>query len=113
MQSNTPAPQEPTLAQKQAQLAENLAKIGRAQARRHAKAAPPPPSKAVTLEDHILEATDDILRVSAGLQSFLTLLDLQQLGEVGIAHIAARQELREMIGGLGIPEPGAVENRAA
>jgi len=33
----------------------------------------------------------------------LTLLDLQQLGEVGIAHITARQELREMIGGLGIP----------
>ena len=43
----------------------------------------------------------------------LTLLDLQQLGEVGIAHIAARQELREMIGGLGVPEPGAVENQAA
>ncbi|WP_439669925.1 DUF1484 family protein [Cupriavidus necator] len=40
MQSNTPAPQEPTLAQKQAQLAENLAKIDRAQARHHAK--PPP-----------------------------------------------------------------------
>ncbi|AEI75391.1 hypothetical protein CNE_1c00220 [Cupriavidus necator N-1] len=77
MTSTTPAPQEPTLAQKQAQLAENLAKIDRAQARRHAKAAPPPPSKAVTLEDHILEATDDILRVSAGLQSFLTLLELQ------------------------------------
>ena len=36
----------------------------------------------------------------------LTLLDLQQLGEVGLAHIAARQELREMIGGLAIPEPG-------
>jgi chromosome partitioning protein len=33
----------------------------------------------------------------------LTLLDLQQLGEVGIAHIAARQELREMNSGLGIP----------
>jgi len=33
----------------------------------------------------------------------LTLLDLQQLGEVGIAHITARQELREMIAGLGIP----------
>ncbi|MBA2771509.1 MAG: AAA family ATPase [Sphingomonas sp.] len=33
----------------------------------------------------------------------LTLLDLQQLGEVGIAHIAARQELREMISGLAIP----------
>ncbi len=43
----------------------------------------------------------------------LTLLDLQQLGEVGIAHITARQELREMIGGLGIPEPGAVEHQAA
>ena len=39
----------------------------------------------------------------------LTLLDLQQLGEVGIAHITARQELREMIGGLGIPDPGEVE----
>ncbi|WP_439669059.1 DUF1484 family protein [Cupriavidus necator] len=51
--------------------------MDRAQARRQAKAAPPPPSKAVTLEDHILEATDDILRVSAGLQSFLTLLELQ------------------------------------
>jgi chromosome partitioning protein len=32
----------------------------------------------------------------------LTLLDLQQLGEVGIGHITARQELREMIAGLGI-----------
>jgi len=36
----------------------------------------------------------------------LTLLDLQQLGEVGLGHITARQELREMIAGLGIPEPG-------
>ncbi len=43
----------------------------------------------------------------------LTLLDLQQLGEVGIAHITARQELREMIGGLGIPEPGEIEPIAA
>src|SRR5438093_6008474 len=34
----------------------------------------------------------------------LTLLDLQQLGEVGLAHITARQELREMIGGLAIPD---------
>ena len=33
----------------------------------------------------------------------LTLLDLQQLGEVGIGHITARQELREMIAGLEIP----------
>jgi chromosome partitioning protein len=36
----------------------------------------------------------------------LTLLDLPQLGEVGIAHIAARQELREMIAGLGVPVAG-------
>lgn len=38
----------------------------------------------------------------------LTLLDLAQIGEVGIAHIAARQELREMIAGFGLP-PGAAE----
>ena len=43
----------------------------------------------------------------------LTLLDLQQLGEVGIAHIAARQELREMIAGLGIPAPGQAEQKVA
>jgi chromosome partitioning protein len=36
----------------------------------------------------------------------LTLLDLQQLGEVGISHVAARQELREMIAGLGVPVAG-------
>lgn len=34
----------------------------------------------------------------------LTLLDLPHLGEVGIAHIAARQELREMIAGFGLPD---------
>ena len=39
----------------------------------------------------------------------LTLLDLQQLGDGGIAHITARQELREMIAGLGIP--GAEEEQ--
>ncbi|MEA3033943.1 MAG: chromosome partitioning protein [Sphingomonadales bacterium] len=39
----------------------------------------------------------------------LTLLDLPYLGEVGIAHIAARQELREMIAGFGLPQ----ENGAA
>jgi chromosome partitioning protein len=33
----------------------------------------------------------------------LTLLDLKHLGEVGIGHVAARQELREMIAGLDIP----------
>ena len=42
----------------------------------------------------------------------LTLLDLQQLGEVGIAHIAARQELREMIAGLGIPSPTRTGRRS-
>jgi chromosome partitioning protein len=42
----------------------------------------------------------------------LTLLDLQQLGEVGIAHIAARQELREMISGLGIPDSEAEQKVA-
>jgi len=40
----------------------------------------------------------------------LTLLDLGQLGEVGIGHIAARQELREMIAGLAVP--GADEEQA-
>jgi chromosome partitioning protein len=43
----------------------------------------------------------------------LTLLDLKQLGEVGIAHIAARQELREMIAGLGIPAPGEEQAKVA
>ena len=33
----------------------------------------------------------------------LTLLDFEQLGEVGIGHVTARQELREMVSGLGIP----------
>ncbi|HYJ30250.1 MAG TPA: division plane positioning ATPase MipZ [Allosphingosinicella sp.] len=35
----------------------------------------------------------------------LTLLDLAQIGEVGLSHIAARQELREMIAGFAIAEP--------
>jgi chromosome partitioning protein len=34
----------------------------------------------------------------------LTLLDLSQLGNVGLSHIAARQELREMVAGLGLPD---------
>jgi chromosome partitioning protein len=36
----------------------------------------------------------------------LTLLDLAQIGEVGLSHIAARQELREMIAGFALPEEG-------
>ena len=43
----------------------------------------------------------------------LTLLDFEQLGEVGIGHITARQELREMIAGLGIPEASDVEQKVA
>ena len=39
----------------------------------------------------------------------LTLLDLHEIGQVGqvsVAHIAARQELREMIAGFALPEIG-------
>jgi len=43
----------------------------------------------------------------------LTLLDLAELGEVGIGHITARQELREMIAGLGIPGADEVEQKVA
>ena len=39
----------------------------------------------------------------------LTLLDLQHLGQVGLSHIAARQELREMIAGFALPETQASE----
>lgn len=41
----------------------------------------------------------------------LTLLDLKQIGDVGLGHIAARQELREMVAGLGIP--GTEQAKAA
>ncbi len=37
----------------------------------------------------------------------LTLLDLDQIERVGLAHVAARQELREMIAGFALPEPNA------
>jgi len=43
----------------------------------------------------------------------ITLLDLAQIGEVGIGHIAARQELREMIAGFGLPESDEAPARAA
>jgi chromosome partitioning protein len=33
----------------------------------------------------------------------LTLLDIAHLGDVGLGHVAARQELREMISGLALP----------
>jgi len=38
--------------------------------------------------------------------SGLTLLDKGQLGELGVSHLAARQELREMISGLALPMAG-------
>jgi len=37
----------------------------------------------------------------------LTLLDLQEIEDVAMSHIAARQELREMIAGFALPGPGA------
>jgi len=43
----------------------------------------------------------------------LTLLDLQQLGEVGLGHITGRQDLREMIAGLGIPSADEVQAKVA
>jgi chromosome partitioning protein len=36
--------------------------------------------------------------------SGLTLLDLDEMEDVGLSHIAARQELREMVAGLALPE---------
>ncbi len=43
----------------------------------------------------------------------LTMLDLSQLGEVGLGHITARQELREMVAGLGIPGAEEAEQKVA
>jgi len=35
----------------------------------------------------------------------LTMIDSRDFGEMGLAHVAARQELREMMNALGLPEP--------
>ncbi|MBA3879858.1 MAG: ATPase [Sphingobium sp.] len=35
----------------------------------------------------------------------LTLIDSRDFGEMGLGHVAARQELREMMAALGLPEP--------
>ncbi|MCW3835370.1 division plane positioning ATPase MipZ [Sphingomonas canadensis] len=35
----------------------------------------------------------------------LTMLDSREFGDMGLAHVAARQELREMMAGLALPEP--------
>jgi len=39
----------------------------------------------------------------------LTLLDLNTIEDVCVSHVAARQELREMIAGFALPEPGGAE----
>jgi hypothetical protein len=36
----------------------------------------------------------------------LTMLDSREFGEMGLSHVAARQELREMMAGLALPEAG-------
>ena len=43
----------------------------------------------------------------------LTLLDMKQIHDVGLGHVTARQELREMIAGLGIPLAGEEQKLAA
>jgi chromosome partitioning protein len=40
----------------------------------------------------------------------LTLLDLNEIDDVAISHIAARQELREMIAGFALPEPAGSQD---
>ena len=46
--------------------------------------------------------------------SGLTLLDRGHLGELGVSHLAARQELREMIAGLALPMvPAARQTKSA
>src|SRR4030095_16310549 len=43
----------------------------------------------------------------------LTLIDLQQMGDVALGHITARQELREMIAGLAVPGADEEQKLAA
>ena len=35
----------------------------------------------------------------------LTMIDAREFGDMGLSHVAARQELREMMGALALPEP--------
>ncbi len=42
--------------------------------------------------------------------SGLTLLDIDHFEAIGVSHVAARQELREMIGGLELPAKGATQD---
>lgn len=43
----------------------------------------------------------------------LTLLDLNAIRDVGLSHVAARQELREMVSGLQLPLAEDMTSRAA
>jgi chromosome partitioning protein len=43
----------------------------------------------------------------------LTLLDMGQIEHAGLSHVAGRQELREMIAGLNLPEPAGSVPEAA
>jgi chromosome partitioning protein len=43
----------------------------------------------------------------------LTLLDMAEIGDVGLGHIAARQELREMISGLAVPGQDEIDQPKA
>ncbi len=45
--------------------------------------------------------------------SGLTLLDIDHFEDIGVSHIAARQELREMISGLRLPEQQATQDMFA
>ena len=37
----------------------------------------------------------------------LTMIDAKEFGAMGLGHVAARQELREMMAALQLPEAGA------
>ena len=43
----------------------------------------------------------------------LTLLDMGLIPDAGLSHVAARQELREMVSGLQLPEAAEVPSRTA
>lgn len=45
--------------------------------------------------------------------SGLTLLDRGHLGDLGFSHLTARQELREMVGGLALPQVSDAETETA
>nr|WP_092138358.1 DUF1484 family protein [Cupriavidus sp. YR651] len=64
------------------QISKRPARGGRPLVRRVATNAPDPSALPVTQQDHIIAVCDDLLRLGAGLQAVLNLLDLQ--GDVAI-----------------------------